>query len=397
MIELNIKQFGDMNLYNHKNIEKVLSNMIAESANGVLVSVFDDRLVLFDNYEQEFYSADFSFNIDNFIIENFEKIKLKRDKNDFKNSIKSFLKGEIEIDQVEENYENIFSETESLITEEINKKLLEKSGEFSFFNEILKAKKTIDLTSFHETQLYKNYSKLDLFTESIYYFDWSTPVKITLDESEDSNNVYVVSSKEKTLNLWKDEEFTGQLDEAINILIEDVVEGQNKLIDLFDNYKNLAILESPEFKQMISKAILLKNYENPYQIIEGIMFLYKKFGLSNKKKEIQENYILIDEEDQTISTTDSTPAPEAPSNDDMDTTLDALKKLAESTTDEKAKTFLTTVIERVEQSKTDGTIDSNLLKEIARLLSPAPVEDSSIETEKPVEQEPVQQTPQPVA
>lgn len=403
MLRMTLKEFSDVNLYNNENVAKVMEKMIAESANGILVSIFDDKLVLFDNYEEEFYSADYSFNKDEFVIENFEKIKLERDKTTFNETIKSFLRDETSKEDILEAYENIFSEAENLLSEDINRKLLGKSNKFSFFNNILKAKKQVSLEEVHSTELYKDYYKRSLEKPSqiMYYFDWKNPTKVSLVENE-TKNIYIATNKEKALNLWKQESFRKELTEAVSVLVEDVVGGQSKLIEILQKNKDLVVLSEAEFKEVISKSLLMEDVSEINDIVLGIMTLYKNFELGKKKNEILETYKLIQEEiaagaDSVPGATagqEPAPAPEPapeeekiekPSTDELDKVISKIKEISEKCTDEKAKSFLDNISSKLEDMKSESSVDPELLKEIARLLAPSDTEEE--EEEKPSEEE----------
>jgi hypothetical protein len=384
MINLTVKEFSDINLYNNKNVEQVMSKIIAESANGVLVSVFDDNIILYDNHEKDFYSAEYKFTKDEFIMENFEKIKLKRDKTAFDEAVKDFFSGEADEEDLSEAYENIFSETEKLLSESINERLLTKTSKFDFFNSILEAKKSLDLEKFHSTELYENYMKRyqERPSQHVYYFDWSNPTCVSLYENE-SKEIYVRTSKDKALNVWKESSFREQLKEAVSTLVKDVKAGQEELITIVENNVDLVTLSEIEFKEVVSKSILMEDIEDSEDVIEGIMELYKNFDLGKKFEEINETYTIIEQDEvpgqaapaqgDNIGAEADDMGDEAPepTTEELDVTIESLEELKDSVEDEKAKSFLEGVIAKLNDMKEEGKTDPELLKEIARLLAPS--------------------------
>jgi hypothetical protein len=365
MINLTVKQFSDINLYNNKNSEEVISSLISESANGILVSVFDDKIILFDNIEEEFYSADYSFSKEEFIVENFEKIILTRDKDSFNENIKKFFNKEADIEDVLESYENIFSEQESMLTEEINSNLLSKQSEFIFFNDILKAKKELNLSDFNKTKIYEEYIKRynEKPSEHIYYFDWENPTKVSLYVNE-TKEIYVTTNKEKAKDLWKEEGFRETL---VKDLTEETI--NDKLEEILFEYKVLNVLKESEFKEIISKSILMENVEDGLNLIKNIMEVYRK-ELSEIIKENVERYNLNEEDSD-----ENTEKPYLPTEKELESMEELLNELNEKIESEEAKCFLSKIINEVSIMKKENAIDPEMLKDIVRLLSEAKKEE----------------------
>lgn len=419
MINLTIRDFSDINLYSNKNVEKVMTTLVNESGNGVLVSVFDDKVVLFDSNFKEFYSADYQFDKTGFIIENFEKIKLKRDKNVFNESVKSFFRDEASIEDIQESYEEIFSEEETLITEDINKKLINKDDKFSFFNSIMEAKSKVDLTEFYKTELFEGYFDRykKLGSEYIYAFDWNTPVKVSFDINE-SKGVFIKTDKSKAMELWKDSSFQKSIEEvSVGILGKKDV--KSKITKIFESNKSLLVLSEKELKEVISKtALILESLEgNALSVTKSFMDICKN-ELNEAFDDLKSKYKLITEADVSANPQQETPANtyqtgdsstgEKPTTDtedlpttaksDLEKTIEAVRAISEETKDEKAKSFLDNLISKLETMKEDESIDPELLKEIAAMLAPAPEEAPQDATQDTAgqEQAPVTDTAQGV-
>lgn len=381
-IEISVKDFCEINLYNHKNIEKVMSSVVNESANGVLVSLFEDKAVLFDNIKKKFYYADYVFNKTGFVFENFNEIILKKNEKEFSRIVENYFDEKVDTVDIQEAYENIYSEAYGILLEDINTKLSSKKDKYNFLVSILEAKKTIDLKKLTNTNFFKFYSKLNEKSPNsdILYFDWKNPTRVSLIESELEDMIFIEGNKEKALNMWSDSDFRKQLKESVKTLQSDVYNGQLKLIKIIESNNCLSLLDEIEFKTVISKALLMEDSDTT-KSVKGIMKLYENFELGRTIK-------LLKEEGELPSQTAESPASEEkpikPTSSELTILISKLKELNSIVKDEKANSFLDNLIKKIEDMKETNKYDANLLKEIVTLLTPENTVRNNEKKEEPV-------------
>ena len=84
MAELTVKDFESINNFSNKNVERLISEIINESSNAVFVNMFDDKVVLLDHEEGQFYFADYSFDPEELTLklEGFEEVNIYKEEND---------------------------------------------------------------------------------------------------------------------------------------------------------------------------------------------------------------------------------------------------------------------------------------------------------------------------
>ena len=386
MKKLSLKQFSEINLYNNKNIEKLMSEIISESANATFVSLFEDQVILFDNIKNKFYSADYEFDKSTFVIENFEELIITRELESFNESLNDYFDDKTDIEEVCESYDNIFSEAELILTEDINNNILKKKNTYEFFNDILEAKNKVKLDKIYETELYKKYSEryMEKPSEEIYFFDWHNPIAVSLEENESKKPIFIKDDI-KALNFWKNENFRKMLKESLS--------DEDKVESFLNTYKQLILLENVKIREVVSKSLLMENVTDVNTHSKSIIDVIVKNGL---RELLKENFTINEEEVQQTTppiegneqTTDQ--AGEESAEDvqvdtsELDQVVSDIKNISSECQTEKAKSFLDGIVTKLEQMKEEGSIDPELLKEIARLLAPVPEETEQTE-EQPIE------------
>jgi len=68
-MELTLKEFEDLNIFSHKNMEEITRSLVNRSSNAAFVSMYDDSVILFDHEEGQFYAADYKFDDKKLIFE----------------------------------------------------------------------------------------------------------------------------------------------------------------------------------------------------------------------------------------------------------------------------------------------------------------------------------------
>lgn len=303
--KITFREFESVNSFSNANIERILKAYINESANGALVSTYDDGVILFDVNEEKFYTANFSLDKENlqFTINNFEGIELVEDsKIDFKLATKGYFLNEgISISDLKNSYsefvERPAKEIEKVISEAVADKDFSNTADFeelSYINE--------EFSSLKEEDFFKDYRKrLETNPLSdILVFNWKDPVSFSLYESTEPEKYINSKGKEKAKNLFKNKKFKKKLVNACSIFKEDVFEGGELLFEIYEENPSLFYLKGVELKEMLARAFITSSelQEDYKKILEGVMlFINESADIEELKYHVLGEAIDIGSED----------------------------------------------------------------------------------------------------
>lgn len=368
-MELTLREFENLNLYSHKNMEKVIRKLVNESYNAALTSMFDDSIVLLDHETGKFYTADYNFNEENLTLtlENFEEVALVKEEGDFEEDVSKFFEDEdmSPQDLVKSYTKNIIEQEryiDDLIAEVVSSK------DFSHrvnYPQIKEAVEKVSLASKREKffDVYKNRLETHPLTE-VHYFNWETPVRVCLMETE-KHPVINTSMVEKAKNMWKRGDFKEAFIQAAKQLQEE--DSNEKMLALFENFPVLFYLTEEDRLAVFGKSLLSSSLrEERKEVVRKIEGLLEE---NEDFVELRENYIT---EAEDIEADIETPeAPEA----DLELSTAEVKKLVTDLTavrdkleDGAEKTKLSSIIEKLSASEEEGTKPAEV-KEAVSLLS----------------------------
>ena len=380
-LEMSLREFEDMNLYSNKSMEKIVSSIINESSNAALVNMFEDSVVLLDHDSGTFYTSDYQFDPKTLTLtlENFEEIFLTKEEDNFKSTVKNFFEDEdASIDELTESYKENVIEQEAFINELINETLSVKNFEDTIDYSVLAEANTGELKN---QEFFKSYvERLETHPLSeVKYINFSDKVVVSLLESE---NVKLINSSviDKASTLWKRTEFKDAFISAAAIFVEDVEEGKEKFVDLFEEYPQVFFLDKADRKAMFGKAIISSTElrENLQDLLKGIDILFEDEDI----EELKESYLseMEGEEGSPEEEKKETPEEEAAEKEeeeepakelapeDIKKISGGLKKVAEKVEDEKLKEKLDELIAKLDGSMEEGT-RPELIKEAIYLLN----------------------------
>lgn len=380
-LEMSLREFEDMNLYSNKSMEKIVSSIINESSNAALVNMFEDSVVLLDHDSGTFYTSDYQFDPKTLTLtlENFEEIFLTKEEDNFKSTVKNFFEDEdASIDELTESYKENVIEQEAFINELINETLSVKNFEDTIDYSVLAEANTGELKN---QEFFKSYvERLETHPLSeVKYINFSDKVVVSLLESE---NVKLINSSviDKASTLWKRTEFKDAFVAAATIFVEDVEEGKEKFVDLFEEYPQVFFLDKADRKAMFGKAIISSTElrENLQDLLKGIDILFEDEDI----EELKESYLseMEGEEGSPEEEKKETPEEEAAEKEeeeepakelapeDIKKISGGLKKVAEKVEDEKLKEKLDELIAKLDGSIEEGT-RPELIKEAIYLLN----------------------------
>jgi hypothetical protein len=256
-MDLTLREFENLNLYSNKNMEKVISKLVNESSNAAFINMFDDSLVLLDHDEGQFYTADYKFDESTLQLHlnNFEKVELVKEENDFREDVENFFEDEdFNTSQLTESYKENVMDQEKYVNELIGEAMSVKDfSDFVDYKLIKEAKENVELKSLNE-DFVKEYQER-LITNplnEIKYIDWTNPIVVSLMETE--NEIIINTSVvEKAKDLWKKGDFKTSFLEAAASLIE---EDEEAMSTLFEEYPSLFYLSDEDRETLFGKAII---------------------------------------------------------------------------------------------------------------------------------------------
>ena len=365
---LTLDQFENINLFSNRNLERVVSDIVNESANAVFVNMGEDAIILLDHAEGKFYIADYKMDKDNLrlTLENFEEINIEKDVDEFEKDVYEYFDDDGgDVRSLVESYKyNVVKKDKfiyELINEAVSKKNFETDVDYNYVKEGVDA---LDLDSAKRPffEKYKERLQSHPLTEAK-YFDWKNPVSVSLKETE-TKTLVNTNIVEKAANLWKKPEFKKAITESLEVFVENVEDGKEKIVEVFKQYPQVYVLDNAERRTMLGKAILSSSEirEHMDDILKGIDILFEKYELAQMKEEfLLENDVNLNED---VSNEDG---PFELDENDITSLANDLESLSELCED-KTKEYVDILVEKVKAMKEEGTKPA-LVKEAVSLLS----------------------------
>ena len=382
-LEMSLREFEDMNLYSNKSMERIISSIINETSNAALVNMFEDSVILLDHDNGTFYTSDYQFDPKTLTLtlENFEEVILSKEEDDFKGSVKNFFEDEdASVEDLTESYKEKVLEQESFINELINETLSVKNFEDIIdYKELAEANDNISIKN---EDFFKNYAErleTNPLTE-VKFINFEDKVIVSLLESEP---IKLVNSSvvEQAASLWKRNEFKEGFVAAASTFVENVEDGKDMFLSLFEEFPQVFFLDKADRKAMFGKAIIANANlrESLQDLLKGMDILFEDEDVDSLK----ESYILeMEEEGSPEEEAKETPEEEEKEKDGEEEKEPAkelspeeikkisgeLKKVAEKIEDEKLKEKMDDLIGKLDGSIEEGT-RPDLIKEAIYLLS----------------------------
>jgi len=381
-LEMSLREFEDMNLYSNKSMERIISSIINETSNAALVNMFEDSVILLDHDNGTFYTSDYQFDPKTLTLtlENFEEVILNKEEDEFKDSVKNFFEDEdASVEDLTESYKEKVIEQEAFINELINESLSVKNFEDIIdYKELAEANDNVSIKNEDFFKAYAERLETNPLTE-VKYINFEDKVVVSLLESEP---VKLVNSSivEKAAMLWKRSEFKNSFVEAASVFVEDVEEGKDLFLSLFEEYPQVFFLDKADRKAMFGKAIISNAdlRESLQELLKGMDILFEDEDIDN----LREAYLAeVEEEGSPEEEAKETPEEEAAEKEEEEKEpakeltpeeikkiSGELKKVAEKVEDEKLKEKLDDLIGKLDGSMEEGT-RPDLVKEAIYLLS----------------------------
>ena len=399
MAKMTYSQLHGVIINDNTNIESMIRGFINESANASVVAVYDDSLVLLDTINEEFYTCNYHYNPDTLsvILEGFDKIELEEDNSiDFKIAVKDYLISEDDdsrdlLNSYMKTLNKSKSAVESIVAESISDKDYSNSADYdelSFINE--------EFEDLRESDFFKAYQDR-LITHplnNVLVLDWENPVAFTLLETTEPKAYINSKSKEKAKKCCASKKFKKEMCGACKAFVEDVDEGGDMLIEMFNDNPSLFSLNQMELKEAVARSIMLDPQLNgEYKKIaeavvhyinndEGFQYLREAIDIDDES----DNETKASEAKAAEGEAPAEPAGEEKKDDekkedekkdedkateltaeDKEKLVDALKTVVDKVTDEKIKEMAENLLKKFDVED-EGTRPDDV-KEAVRFLS----------------------------
>ena len=229
---------------------------------------------------------------------------------------------------------------------------------------------------------------------NVLILDWENPVAFTLLETTEPKAYINSKSKEKAKKCCASKKFKKEMCGACKAFVEDVEEGGDMLVEMFNDNPSLFSLNQTELKEAVAKAIMLDPQLNgEYKKITEAVVYY----INNDEgfQYLREAIDIDDESDNETKPAEAKAAEgEAPAEDageekkdeekkddekkdedkaveltaeDKEKLVDALKTVVEKVTDEKIKEMAENLLKKFD-TEDEGTRPEDV-KEAVRFLS----------------------------
>lgn len=399
MAKMTYSQLHGVIINDNTNIESMIRGFINESANASVVAVYDDSLVLLDTINEEFYTCNYHYNPDTLsvILEGFDKIELEEDNSiDFKIAVKDYLISEDDdsrdlLNSYMKTLNKSKSAVESIVAESISDKDYSNTADYdelSFINE--------EFEDLRESDFFKAYQER-LITHplnNVLVLDWENPVAFTLLETTEPKAYINSKSKEKAKKCCASKKFKKEMCGACKAFVEDVDEGGDMLIEMFNDNPSLFSLNQTELREAVARAIMLDPQLNgEYKKIaeavvhyvnndEGFQYLREAIDIDDES----DNDTKAPEAKAAEGEAPAEPAGEEKKDDekkedekkdedkateltaeDKEKLIDALKTVVDKVTDEKIKEMAENLLKKFDVED-EGTRPDDI-KECVRFLS----------------------------
>lgn len=370
-MELTIRQFEETILFANSNVEKVVKSIVNESSNAAFVAMYEDSVILLDHEKGQFYSAEYEFQPKTLTLtlENYEPINLEKEEDTFQESVKNFFEGDNSsfMDLTESYRESVMSQEKfvnQLIYEALSYKETEEDLDYSSLSE---ANKNLEIENESFFEAYKERLKTNPLNE-VKYFNWKSPVKVSLLESEPIKLINSTGT-EKAQNLWKRKSFKDMFNESLEVFLEDVEEGKEKLMETFKMFPNVFLLDNADRKTLFGKSIISNSSlrEHLEDIQKGLTIFFE----DEEVRDLSESYITemedTSEDEEGEDDEEKTPAKEL-TPEELKKIADELTKVSDKVEDEAVKNKLTDLAGKLTESIDEGT-RPELVKEAVYLLT----------------------------
>jgi len=359
---MDIVKFNNALLLSNKNVEKLARKYINESSNAALMEMFEDKCILADHTTGQIYEANYSFDGETFVFENFNEVELEKSNTSLKEAIGDYF--DDKNINLTEAYESAVSSNSDILESSLSEALASKNMENVIdYSSIVGINE--DIGDLKDNSTFKAYKERlsNKPSSSIKFFNWKEPVKVSVLD-EDENVILNKSIFTKAKKLRTNVEFKKLLSEAA----EDSLNGDNTVLEeLISENESIIALSEAELKELVGMSVIGNKtlMENRKTIVEKIeSFITEDVALSEKRAIIEAEKV----NDDSSNEEEKDNAPEA-SEQDVEAIKAALEKAKEKATDEKLISKIDSLIDSLTEAIEDESTDVAAIKEAVEILS----------------------------
>lgn len=370
---MTISKLSDTISHSNRSVEKLARKIINESSNAVLMEMFEDKVLLADHTNGNIYTADYSFDGNTFVFENFENIELEKESDSLREAVNDYFNEEVvDTDRISEAISEEFEKDDNELQDSIVEALASKNTKDVIdYSPLCGINEELD--ELKETSLFEEYSALleERPVSTIHYVDFVHPVKVSVLD-EDEERVIYSDISDKVKKFTKDSEAKKALLEAIKeyketddaSIIEEFVEKNEMIMALNESdlkeFVGMSVLGEPKLAKERKELAAEIN-----KIIEESEYL------SDKKSVISE--ALEDAEDEGDTDEDKEAkekdAKLAAKDSDIEKLKKALETAADKIEDEKLLSKINALLTAIDSGAANNETDVGAIKESIAILS----------------------------
>ena len=367
---MTISKLSDTIAHSNRMVEKLARKIINESSNAVLMEMFEDKVLLADHTNGNIYTADYSFDGNTFVFENFENIELEKETNSLREAVSDYFNEEVvDTERIGEALSEEFEKDDNELQDSIVEALASKNiSDVIDYSPLCGINEELD--ELKETSLFEEYSALleERPVSTIHYIDFVHPVKVAVLD-EDEERVIYSDISDKVAKFSKDSEAKKALLEAIKVYKE--TEDPTVIEDYVGNNEMIMGLNESEFKEFVGMSVLgePKLVAERKELADEINKIIKESEYLSDKKSIIEEALSDDDfegeddkekkEDEKLAAKDS----------DVEKLKKALETAADKIEDEKLVSKINALLTAIESSSKNNETDVGAIKESIAILS----------------------------
>ena len=322
-MELKYSQLSHLSQFSNEKMVNLIREKVAESENAALALVFDDKLIVVNEENENFYASDYTIKDRALNLRNWEKVDLTPDDKTRINELSERLfdplsKEEIRAGELAEAFRLANSEgpIKQIINEALSKKksITHSNPRIKAVSELRKVRGYFkdDISEIMEdlkVQAIKQQISENSPTQTmISKIDFTTPISVSLFE-EQSDKVINLSEKKakktksknvkkKVQNMWTSESFKQDFKDMLEMAKE--VDDPTGMMEKFlEQYKELLILSETEFSDLILKTALMIGEADSTETVVGV---FTELYNTEEYSKLREDYIARNQlDDDTIS------------------------------------------------------------------------------------------------
>ena len=403
-MDLKYSQIAQASRFSNDKMVHLIKQKLAESENAAVALVFDDKLIVLDENNEQFYSVDYKVENKALYLKNWEAINLIADNDSRLESLAEAYfdpigEKEVTIENLVEGFKLKYSDVP--VRKLLNKTASEKKSMVESVDRIKAIREVRGVREYYTddvAEIMKDSKIQALIAKvnesapvqgSVTKLDFNSPIAIAIFEEYSNKPMNLAAKKKskmrfgnikkKVANEWTSATFKDDFATMLDEMAES--ESAKAVLDAFmKQHVELSILEANELEDLILKTTLMIGEA---QKSEGIVELFKEYYKLEQFQEMKEDFISrnsINEDEEELDTEEPETSEEpeekaAPSKEtaiDEDSINKILKVFNKISKDLKEKTmesrYVKSFISALEDAKV-GSISEGKLKEILDFLT----------------------------